>query len=77
MSEVAVIPTKRGALERAAGFLEHHLAEIRKQAQTSDTHDCKEAERLVLDAMETAFAAGTLREMAAQTGDAERTRHPR
>jgi hypothetical protein len=61
---VAIIPTKRSSLERAAGFLEHHLAEIRQEAIQSDELDRKSAECLVMDATETAFAAGLLREMA-------------
>jgi hypothetical protein len=78
MSTVAVVPTKRGALERAAAFLEHHLAELRADAMRSDANGgYQDAERLVLDTMETAFAAGMLREMAEMSGDAERTRAPR
>lgn len=77
MSTVAVVPTKRGALERAASFLEHHLAEVREQAIRSDENEYAEAERLVLDAMETGFAAGMLRTLAEETGDTERTRNPR
>lgn len=66
---VAVLPSKKAALERAAGFLEHHLIEIRQQAIRSDAQDYAEGERLVLDATETAYAAGMLREMAAHEPD--------
>lgn len=77
MSEIvpAVLPSKRAVLERAAGFMELHLTELRTKARTDDsTKYAGLSERHVLDATETAYGAGMLREMAANEPDGPRTR---
>lgn len=78
----AVLPTKRSALERAAGFMERHLSELRQQAIREDRLSenstyASHSERFVLDATETAYAAGMLREMAATEPDGPRSRQVR
>lgn len=48
---------------RHPGFLEGHLASIRDRSIMAGKQKYPEAERLVLDATETAYAAGVLRQM--------------